>query len=388
MNRWNLHLVAFCVCTLVVFGAAQAQDMDHQEMDHDAMDHDGMDHDGMDHDEMDHDEMDHDAMDHEGMDHDGMDHDGMDHDGHHDMKQEEYDLLRERILTYRTWTNKQIMDNMMAMPPTYDLYISAKELKGDLGIIVLTHGAFEPGDTYFANSLMGLAQRHPLSVGYGMAMMNGNHIQSAIDNLEAAGAKKIVCVPAALSANGTVYEQWAFYFGEREDAVYLDAPRMTSNVPMTLAEPMRDHPMASQMLLDHAQEISKNPKNEFVLIVGHGPSEPDDNVAELMVISKHAERVKANGGFAGVKAYNFQDDAPPEVRGANVETMRGWIEEAHAAGLDVIMVGYLLATRGIQHKIPKDFAGLEFTFNEKGLSSHPDFAKWVEANALEHASQL
>ena len=45
MNRWNLHLVAFCVCTLVVFGAAQAQDMDHQEMDHDAMDHDGMDHD-------------------------------------------------------------------------------------------------------------------------------------------------------------------------------------------------------------------------------------------------------------------------------------------------------------------------------------------------------
>ena len=383
MNRWNLHLVAFCVCTLVVFGAAQAQDMDHQEMDHDGMDHDGMDHDGMDHDGMDHDGMDHDEMDH-----DEMDHDAMDHSGHHDMKQEEYDLLRERILTYRTWTNKQIMDNMMAMPPTYDRYISDKELKGDLGIIVLTHGAFEPGDTYFANSLMGLAQRHPVSVGYGMAMMNGNHIQSAIDNLEAAGAKRIVCVPAALSANGTVYEQWAFYFDEREDAVYLDAPRMTSNVLMTLAEPMRDHPMASQMLLDHAQEISNNPKNEFVLIVGHGPSEPDDNVAELKVISKHAERVKANGGFADVKAYNFQDDAPPEVRGANVETMRGWIEEANATGLDVIMVGYLLATRGIQHKIPEDFAGLEFTFNEKGLSSHPDFAKWVEANALEHAAQL
>jgi pentapeptide MXKDX repeat protein len=378
MNRWNLRLVAFCVCTLVVIGAAQAQDMDHQEMDHDAMDHDAMDHDAMDHD----------AMEHDGMDHEEMDHDAMDHSGHHDMKQEEYDLLRERILTYRTWTNKQIMDNMMAMPPTYERYVSDKELKGDLGIIVLTHGAFEPGDTYFANSLMGLAQQHPVSVGYGMAMMNGNHIQSAIDNLEAAGAKKIVCVPAALSANGTVYEQWAFYFGEREDAVYLDAPRMTSNVPMTLAEPMRDHPMASQMLLDHAQEISNNPKNEFVLIVGHGPSEPDDNVAELKVISKHAERVKANGGFADVKAYNFQDDAPPKVRGANVKVMRGWIEEAKAAGLDVIMVGYLLATRGIQHKIPEDFASLDFTFNEKGLSSHPDFAKWVEANALEHAAQL
>ena len=33
MNRWNLRFVALCVCTLVVFGAAQAQEMDHQEMD-------------------------------------------------------------------------------------------------------------------------------------------------------------------------------------------------------------------------------------------------------------------------------------------------------------------------------------------------------------------
>ena len=222
MNRWNIRIFALCVAALVVFGAAQSQETDHEEMDHDAMDHKGMDHDGMDHEGMDHEGMDHEGMDHEGMDHEGMDHEGMDHEGmDHDISQEEYDTLRERILTYRNWSNKEIMDNMMAMPPTYDRYISDKELSGDLGIIVLTHGAFEPGDTYFANSLMGLARQHPVSVGYGMAMMNGNHIQSAIDDLEAAGARKIVCVPAALSANGTVYEQWAFYFGEREDAVYL-----------------------------------------------------------------------------------------------------------------------------------------------------------------------
>lgn len=340
MNRLKLHIFALCAGTLVVFGAAHSQEPNAKKMDH---------------------------------------------SGHHSMTQEEYDLLRERVISYRDYTNKQIMDNMMGMPPTYEWYVSDPALKGDLGIIVLAHGAFKPGDTVFANSLAGLARETPVSIGFGMAMMNGNHIQSAINNLEAAGARKIVVVPAAISATGTVYEQWAFYFGERENPAYLEAPRMTSNVPITLADPMTDHPMASDMLLDHAQEISKNPENEFLLILGHGPSEPQDNEIDLEVLARHAERVQAAGGFAQVRAYNFQDDAPKPNRDANVQTMRGWMEEATASGLDVIMVGYLLSTRGIQHKIPDDFAGLDFTFNEKGLSSHPDFSKWIETNALEHA---
>ena len=350
MNLNNMRILPLLLAAVLIFGVAQTQEMDHEEMDHE-----------------------------------GMDHEGMDHSGHHDITQEEYDLLRAKILVYRNYSNEQIMDNMMQMPPTHERYISDSELSGDLGIIVLTHGAFEPGDTYFANSLTGLATQHPVAIGYGMAMMNGNHIQSSIDQLEAAGAEKIVVVPAALSPTGTVYEQWAYYLGQREEAAYLPAPRMTSNVPLAFAAPLAEHPMAAKMLLDHALEISEKPDKEFLLIVGHGPGDPANNAVELKMLQKHVESVKAAGGFADVKGYNFQDDAPDEVRSANVDTMRGWIEEAGAAGLDVIMVGYLLSTRGIQHKIPVDFAGLEFTFNEKGLSAHPDFAKWVEANALETA---
>ena len=352
MNQLNSRLIALCVCALAVAGAAQTQEMDH-----------------------------------EAMGHESMDQGSMGHSGHHNISQEEYDLLRAKVLPYRNYSNRQIMDNMMQMPPTHERYVSDPALRGDLGIIVLTHGAFEPGDTLFANSLSGLAGQHPVAIGYGMAMMNGNHIQSAINQLEEAGAQKIVVVPAALSPNGTVYEQWSYYLGERDEAAYLPAPQMTSNVPLTFAAPLAEHPMAAAMLLDHAKEISKDPDNEFVLIVGHGPAEPAANAIELKVMQKHVASVKAGGGFADVKGYNFQDDSPDEIRAANVETMRGWIEEAGAAGLDVIMVGYLLSTRGIQHKIPVDFAGLDFTFNEKGLSAHPDFAKWVEANALETAGQ-
>ncbi len=321
------------------------------------------------------------------VDHSQMDHSQMDH-SQHTMSQEDYRILRSKIRSYETMTDAEIMQNMMFMPPTYERYISDKSLSGDLGIIVLAHGAGEPGDTYFADSLSGLAAEYPTSIGFGMAMMSGDHLQSAVDNLQAAGAKRVVVVPAALSASGSVYEQWAYYFGAREEASYLPAPRVNPGIPVTVGVPLSGHELITDMLLDHAKEISTNPENELLIIIGHGPEGYEDNVLELQVLEKHADRIRDMGIFADVRSYNLQDDAPDQVRDNNVEVMRGWIDNAKFFGKDVIMVGYLLSTRGIQANIGKDFEGLDFTFNEKGLSSHKDFVKWIEAGVREYAGRM
>ena len=321
------------------------------------------------------------------VDHSQMDHSQMDH-SQHAMSQEDYRILRSKIRSYETMTDEQIMQNMMMMPPTYERYISEKTLKGDLGVIVLAHGAGEPGDTFFANSLTGIASEYPTTIGFGMAMMSGDHLQSAVDNLQATGAKRIVVVPAALSASGSVYEQWAYYFGAREEASYLPNPRVKPGVPVTMGVPLSSHELITDMLLDHAAEISKNPENELLIIIGHGPEGYEDNVLELQVLETHADRIRAKGIYADVRAYNLQDDAPDEVRDNNVDVMRGWIENARFFGKDVIVVGYLLSTRGIQANIGKDFEGLEYTFNEKGLSSHKDFVKWIEAGVREYAGRM
>jgi len=317
-----------------------------------------------------------------------IDHSKMDHSAHADMTNDDFDTLRERVISYRNFSNAEIMQNMMFMPPTYERYISDASISGDVGVIVLAHGAGEPGDTYFSRALSGLAKDYPVSIGFGMAMMNGNHIQIAIDKLESAGVKSIVVVPAAVSATGTVYEQWAYYLGKRAEAAYLSAPRVSSNVPISLGKPMTDHPMASEMLFDHAIEISNKPDNELLIIIGHGPSEAQDNAIDLKQMAKHVDRIKEKGVFSDVKGHNLQDDAPEPYRSNNVKTIRGWIEEAVAEGKRVVMVGYLLSTRGIQHKIPEDFHGLSFTFNEKGLSVHPDFTKWIETSVREFTHNM
>lgn len=337
--------------------------------------------------EMDHSQMDHSQMDHSQMDHSQMDHSQMDHSGH-EMSQEDYRILREKVMQYRTMSDEQIMGSMMMMPPTYERYVSDASLNGELGVIVLAHGAGEPGDTFFANSLSNLASKHPTSIGFGMAMMNGDHLQSAVDNLAEAGAKRIVVVPAALSASGSVYEQWAYYFGQREEASYLPAPRVKQTVPVTLGVPQSSHELITDMLVDHAMEVVDDPKNTLVIILGHGPEKYEDNVLELAVLDTHADRMKAKGLFADVRSYNLQDDAPEQIRTNNVNVLRSWIDNAAQYGVDVVVVGYLLSTRGIQHNIVKDFEGLTYKFNEKGLSSNPKFVEWIEAGVQEFAGDM
>lgn len=337
--------------------------------------------------EMDHSQMDHSQMDHSQMDHSQMDHSQMDHSDHN-MSQEDYRILREKVLQYRTMTDEQIMGSMMMMPPTYERYLSDTDLSGDLGVIVLAHGAGEPGDTFFANSLEGLAAEYPTTIGFGMAMMSGDHLQSAVDNLQKAGAKSAVVVPAALSASGSVYAQWAYYFGERDEAAYLPAPQIKPGIPVTLGQPQTRHQLITDMLVDHAKEISEDPANELLIIIGHGPEDYDNNVLELDVLDTHTKRIQKMDMFADVRAYNLQDDAPKHIRDNNVAVMRSWIDNANAFGKRVIMVGYLLSTRGIQANIGKDFEGLDYTFNEKGLSSHPKFTQWIEAGVREYASNM
>ena len=159
-------------------------------------------------------------------------------------------------------------------------------------------------------------------------------------------------------------------------------------MPVTLGVPQASHELITDMLTEHAMEVVKDPSNALVIILGHGPEKYEDNVLELAVLDIHAKRMKAKGVFADVRSYNLQDDAPERIRTNNVNVMRSWIDNADAYGREVVVVGYLLSTRGVQHKIATDFEGLTYTFNEKGLSSNPNFVKWIEAGVTEYAGNM
>jgi hypothetical protein len=214
-----------------------------------------------------------------------------------------------------------------------------------------------------------------------------SHIQSSVDDLEAAGARTIVVVPTATTRYNSLNRQWEYAFGMRKDSSYLDVPIINTNAQILMTSNFDDHPLISEILIDYVQEKSVDPEKETVIIVGHGPEEIDDNVLDLEAQQAHVERMQLQGGFAEVKMINLQDDAYPPIRAGNVKKLRRWVTSAQRKDNTVIIVVASTASFGVQQKIVEDLRGLDYIFADKGLVEHPNYQEWVIAAVDERLAE-
>lgn len=296
----------------------------------------------------------------------------------HQMPPELYDELRQKVALYRNYTNAEIDLSMEMMGAEYQWYISPPEVKGEQGVIVLLHGFREHGDRVFRQQVQPMANIFPTSLAIGMSMMMSEHVQLSIDDLEAVGVRRIVVLPVVSSSDNEMYRQWRYIFGYQEEAEYATVPRVQAkSAEIVFATPPEDDPLVSEILLDHALEISENPSREVVFILSHGPTSNSDNEIVVAMLNRMARIVQSDGGFAGAIGLTLQDDAPPEVRAANVEKLRAEVERVQAEGKDVLVVTNLIGSRTIQAKLRSDLAGFEYKFNPKGIVQHDNFTKWM-----------
>ena len=115
--------------------------------------------------------------------------------------------------------------------------------------------------------------------------------------------------------------------------------------------------------------------------MGHGPQSKEDNLKELEVLAQHSAYIKEQGKFAEVFAYNVQDDAPPNVRKANVAAIRAQVEAEAARGRRIIAVTTQLTGSGVVRRLQEDI-GPVATFNGRGLTEHPLFKDWINEQII------
>jgi sirohydrochlorin cobaltochelatase len=306
----------------------------------------------------------------------------------HEMDAASLKVLRERVPSYAEATDAYINESMGRMAPDYFWTPGEELVRGDVGILVLAHGARAAGDQVMKDGVTPIAAHYPVAAAFGMAMMGSGHIQAAANRLTDAGAKTIVVVPVVVTKYASLYRQWDYILGNRSEGAYLDVPQIKTAAKVIIAPAIADHRLMTELLLDHARELSTNPAAETVILVGHGPANAEENAADTAIMAVHAERLKQQGGFAGTAALNLQDDAPDPIRAANVARLRALVEAANKSGRTPLVVGYLMATRGIQEKIQHDLAGLTYKFQPKGITSHPNFTAWVRETVADKATGM
>jgi hypothetical protein len=222
-----------------------------------------------------------------------------------------------------------------------------------------------------------------------MSMMQSSHVQQALDDLTAAGARSIVIVPGiSSSASDDQLRQWQYMFGLTDNPGYTETERVKTSAKTVWTPALEDHPLVVDMIADYAREKSVNPNQETVILVSHGPTLEADNAKNLALLNRIAKQLKERGGYSEVKVMSIQNDSPPDIRAANGRKLRGMVEEANRAGKRVIIVTNLQSPESIQRQLAQDIAGTQYVFNDKGLAQHPNYAKWVDLMVQEAARKL
>jgi sirohydrochlorin ferrochelatase len=254
-----------------------------------------------------------------------------------------------------------------------------------VGVLVLAHGGHGSNrwDGIVRKAVRKIRLGQPMEVAFGMGMhaTEVRRFQESVDRLERKGVERLVVVPLLVSSHSEVYRQYQYLFGLRDTAEWPEAGKpLRLEVPVAMGQALDDHHLVAEVLLERARELSRQPSEEQVILLAHGPTSDEDEQIWLQHLDQLAEFVHQQGGFAQVDTFTFRDDAPKTVRDEAVRELRSAVQEGSRHGR-VLVVPVLIAQGGVEHKIPQMLTGLSYAFSGQALLPHENVEAWIAEQA-------
>ncbi len=120
----------------------------------------------------------------------------------------------------------------------------------------------------------------------------------------------------------------------------LTIPASTvSDAVLVFAEPARpDHPILRDIFLEQAQEVSENPKDEILILVGHGARSDTNDMYQKMELTNAAEYVEKKMKFADSIGVTAREDWPDLKPAAVVDAVNRIAEMLEETGADNVIL--------------------------------------------------
>lgn len=281
-------------------------------------------------------------------------------------------------------------------------------VRHDPGILLLAHGGSAEWNARVTELAAQVDQRKPTEVAFGMATRA--NIQAAIDRLVSRGVTEVVAVPLFVSSWSSVVTSTEYLLGLRAEApaalaAYAKmnhAPPaaaatsgsasaghdtfdtaadgttpVTSRVPIRITPALNDHPIVAEILAARARSISRNPAEEALVIVAHGPNEDEDNRRWLADMASLAGHIRSAERFASIDGLTLRDDAPKPVRDQATAELRDLVLKRSHEGRRVLIVPLLVSFGGIDRGLRGRLEGLTYTMAGAALLPDARLVTWV-----------
>lgn len=294
-----------------------------------------------------------------------------------------------------------------------------------IGVLVLAHGGSEAWNQLIVGTTESIGKKYPVEVAFGMALPRT--LQEGIDKLENKGVNKIVVVPLFISSHSFIIRQTEYLLKKRNvladppvvmdhspgvennthgsmdthhsnnmshgsghelhESSHTTLPQLNFKSEVILTQALDDSPIVAEILYARIKELSVNPVNETVIIVGHGPNPEEDNknwVKTMESLSAQVQQKQKKEGIASrfIFSVTVRDDANREIYEQAKENLRALVRQASKQG-DVIVVPLLLSKGGIEQGIIKRLDGLTYKWSGKMLLPDPKVEQFIENSVKE-----
>ena len=263
------------------------------------------------------------------------------------------------------------------------------------GLMVMAHGGSDEWNTEFMNGVEPLKSRYPVEVALGMA--DAGSMEAAVRRLESQDVSHVGVVRVFVSGESW-YERTLQILGVQEGAPPKDEQDHSDHgsehammMPMGFwkvdtdltfhvsVDGLADASEMDEVIATRIRSVSKDPHNEVVAVIAHGPGDDDENQRWIEKITKRTEKAKKQIGLREIRVFTLREDWP-EHRAAAEKKIRDYIEEANSEGLTSIVVPYRVSGFGPYEKVLSE---LDYRANKVGLLPHPNVTLWIASQAEE-----
>lgn len=215
-----------------------------------------------------------------------------------------------------------------------------------------------------------------------LEIVEGRLIQDGTNRLLQQGVTDIIVIPLFVSSGSTHIDEIAWAIGAKETAeLETDLAKVdTGNANIHWCEPMDNDPEVIAMLLANIQNMSTNPSEEVLFVMGHGSIERNFHQRWKQGLEQIASELVEKGRFAG---YEICMLLPDQVKWRMKQLRKNWPTERIVVVPLFLSEGYFTRT-----VIPRRLDGYAYTYSGQSLLPNPLVTTWMERRVRDKCREI
>jgi sirohydrochlorin cobaltochelatase len=265
----------------------------------------------------------------------------------------------------------------------------------NFGVLVMAHGGGPQWNKDVLAAVEPLKNEYNIEVAFGMA--DAASMQESVRQLEARGARHIGVVRLFISgesfkerteqilglipgapAKAAIDPDAHAGHGEGHGGHSMEFWRVDTRASFAVSgQGLVEAPEMGNVLATRAKTLSKNPAQEDVLILAHGPGDDAENERWLKQLDARADVVRKAQPFHAVQVETLREDWP-DKRAEAEKRIRAFVEQSAKEGRRAVVIPFRVQGFGPYAKV---LEGLEYASDGQGLIPHPSVTEWIEHQA-------